>query len=316
MKAAVIHEFKGIEKIYFDEIPTPTPKPHEVQIKVHFAGINPVDWKIADGLLKSRVEYRFPIVLGWDVSGTISAIGSEVTTHKVGDPVFAFCFDGELLHLGSYAEYLCFPAKHVAHKPEALSFAEAAAIPLVSITAYQAIHDHMTLKSGDNVLIQAGAGGVGGFAIQFAKAKGAHVLTTCSPKNFEYVADLGADEIIDYTKEPFYKQIPHQSLDVVFDTIGTEAITHSLPLINPGGHLVTIAGAIDERIAAKHSVTAEWFMLSADAPLLTTIGKQLAEGKFKLPQIRTYPFDDLESALHENRERTVRGKLVLEVFPG
>ncbi len=316
MKAAVLHEFKGIKSISIDEIAAPTPKPHQVQIKVHYAGINPVDWKIAEGRFKERIEHRFPITPGWDVSGTISALGKDVTTSNVGDHVFAFCFEGNVIHQGAYAEYVCFDAQHVVLKPKSLSFAEAAAVPLAALTAWQAIHDHMTLKPRDKILIQAGAGGVGGFAIQFAKNKGAYVITTTSSKNINYVADFGADEIIDYKKAPFEKQIKEnysEKLDIIFDTVGGESLNKSLPLLKKGGQLVTIAGVVDPNSAKNLGILSKWFMLKANGKQLAEIGSLLATDKLKLPDIKVIPFEDFESALHQSCEGHVRGKLVLEL---
>lgn len=317
MKAAVLYEFKGIEKVYLDEIPTPEPKAHEVQIKIHYAGVNPVDWKIAEGMLKKRSDYRFPITLGWDCSGTISALGSKVKSFKVGDPVFAFIYDGQLIHHGTYAEYTCCNASYVAHKPPPLPYELAAALPCAALTAWQAIHEHMHLKKDHKILIHAGAGGVGGFAIQFAKQKGAHVLATTSSSNFDYLKELGADEIIDYKKAPFDHQILQrhpEKLDIVFDTVGGDTLDKSLFLLKKGGQLVTIAGVVDQRIATDLGITSNWFMLSANASQLEKIAQLIVDKKLKTPPIQIFNLDEFESALHLSRERHVQGKLVLQII--
>lgn len=317
LKAALIHTFKGIEQIFIEDIATPTPKPFQVQIKVHYAGINPVDWKIAEGLLKARLEYHFPIIPGWDLSGTVSAVGSEVTHLKEGDAVFAFCFDGELIHQGTYAEYVCFDARHVMPKPKSISFAEAAALPLISLTAWQAIHEQMDINRGDKILVQAGAGGVGSMAIQFAKLKGAHVISTTSAKNFEYVADFGADELIDYTKAPFDKQLLEmhpEKIDHLFDTVGNMALPHSYHVLKQGGTLVSIAGTVDPNIAKKHNIEVKWFMLHADGEQLKEIAQLIDASKIQVPDVEEVAFDNFEQALHRSREGHVKGKLVLKVI--
>ncbi|MCH9609907.1 MAG: L-threonine 3-dehydrogenase [Chlamydiales bacterium] len=304
MKAIVLHEFKGLEKTYIQELPTPSPKPHEVQIYVHYAGMNPVDWKIADGLLRERFDYQFPITLGWDVSGVVSAVGSDVTTLKKGEAVYAFCFAGELIHAGSYADYVCFDANLVAPKPSCLSFKKAAPLSLSALTAWQVIHDKIELKAGEKILIQGGSGGVGTYAIQFAKLLGAYVITTTSTKNKEYVSRFGPDEIIDYTKES-----PPENLDAVFDTVGRKVLDQSYSLVKPGGRLWTIAG----EAKPTQSIKTGWHMVESNGKQLREISKLIEESKLKLPDIEVIPFEEYETALHMSREGHVRGKLVLEV---
>jgi len=190
MRAAAIREFGSLDKIKIEELPTPQPKPNEVQIKVHYAGLNPVDWKITMGYLKDRMPYQFPIILGWEMAGVISALGTRSTTLKVGDPVYAYCRK-EKIQEGSCAEFICLPAENVAIKPSSLSFAQAAGVPLAALTAWQTLFEAGQLKKGQKVLIHAGAGGVGGYAIQLAKYRGAFVYTTASAANTDYVKKLG-----------------------------------------------------------------------------------------------------------------------------
>ena len=174
MKAIAIDQFGGADVVKVVDMPIPEPLPNEVQIAVAYAAVNPVDWKVREGLLKDRMPYQFPIILGWDVSGKISKIGKDVTNLKVGDEVFTYARK-PIVQAGTYAEYVCFDAQHVVLKPRKLSLKEAAAVPLISLTAWQSVIEWGQIQSGETVLIHAGAGGVGGFAIQFAKLHGAHM---------------------------------------------------------------------------------------------------------------------------------------------
>ena len=315
MKAALIHSFGGIEKIKIEEIPIPIPQEGEVQIAVKCAGINPVDWKIADGLLQSRMEYQFPITLGWDVSGEISSVGKGVHHLKVGDPVFAYCRK-KSLHDGSFAEYICLAGENVVKKPKTLSFAEAAAIPLSALTAWQSLYDTAHFKEHESVLIHAGAGGVGGFAIQFAKLTGAHVITTASRANFDYVKQLGADEVIDYTQENFVDAIHKKhskGVDVIFDTVGGASLKASYLAAKKGGRLVTIAGVVDEALATSQNVTASYVFVHPDGKELTAIAELLDQKKILSPRVTELPFAEVTSALRTSREGHIQGKLILKI---
>lgn len=315
MKAVVIHSYGGIEKIEIEEISTPLPQSNEVQIEIKYAGINPVDWKIASGMLKTRMESFFPIILGWDAAGIISAVGEKVKRFKVGDPVFAYCRK-KVLHDGSFAEYICLDAENVSLKPSSLSFAEAAVIPLSCLTAWQSLYDTAHLKSNETILIHAGAGGVGGYAIQLAKRIGAYVITTASQGHHEYVKMMGADEVIDYTKERFtdvlHKQYP-QGIDVVFDTVGEDTLRQSYEVIKKGGRLITIAGVVDQVIASEKQLKAEFVFVQPDGKQLQKIAELIDAGKLKVPRVQEVPFDEIESALRKSREGHTQGKLVLKI---
>lgn len=310
MKAALIHQFNGIEKIEIEEIPTPTPAPDEVQIAIKYAAINPVDWKIAEGMLKTRMEYTFPITLGWDASGVISAVGNNVTSYKVGDEVFAYC-KKEIMHDGAFAQFICLPAQNVAHKPTSLSFAEAAAVPLCSLTAWQALHESAKLKKGETILIQAGAGGVGSFAIQFAKQIGAHIITTARTSNHDYVKMLGADEAIDYTQTNV-TDYPH-NLDVLFDCAGGDTLTASYPLVKEGGRLITIAGVIDQLLADKYKLKTDFVFVQPSGAQLKQIAQLIDDGTITAPRVQEMPFERVETALNKSREGHVQGKMVLQM---
>lgn len=317
MKAAVIHSFEGIEKIAFEEVPIPFPKENEVQVAIEYGGINPVDWKICDGLLKTRMEYRFPIILGWDMAGTVTAVGKNVQKWKEGDAVFGYCRK-EILHDGSFAEFICLNEHHIAKKPKHLSFAQAASIPLSALTAWQSLFDTVHLKAQETILIHAGAGGVGGFAIQLAKQISAYVITTASASNHAYVKGLGADLIIDYTKENFLDVIHSTArtadgVDVVYDTVGGKTLQESYSAVRKEGRLVTIAGSVDYALADKHTIQAYYLFVTPNGEQLQQIADLIDQKKLYSPSIQEIPFTELSSALRKSRERHVQGKMVLGI---
>jgi len=315
MKAAVIHEFGGIEKISIEEVPVTFPKDNEVQIAIEYAGVNPVDWKICEGIFRGRMGHEFPLILGWDAAGKVIAKGKNVKKFKEGDEVFAYCRK-ESLHDGSYAEYICLDAKNVAFKPRSLTFAQAASVPLASLTAWQSLFDTIHLQPKENVLIHAGAGGVGSFAIQLAKIAGAKVITTTSASHHDYVKKIGADLIIDYTKDNFVDRIQTQfpqGIDAVFDTVGGETLKASYRTIKEGGRLVTIAGIVDQALAADTHVHADYVLVSANGEELQKISDFLEQGTMQPPKIQEIHFNEIPLALRQNREGHTEGKIVIKI---
>lgn len=315
MRAAVIHNFEGIENISIEEVPKPQCLDNEVQIQVKYAGVNPVDWKIAEGLLQSRMSYEFPITLGWDVSGFVSQVGKHVKKLKEGDAIFAYCRK-ETMHSGSFAEFICLDHQNVILKPQKLSLAEAASIPLSALTAWQALFDTAKIKKNDVVLIHAGAGGVGTFAIQLAKMTGARVVTTASQANFNYVKQLGADDIIDYTKENFVEAIRKKyptGVEMAFDTIGGATLKSTYEIVKKGGCLVTIAGMIDQALASQHHVRAEFVFVRPNGAELQKIAELFDASILIPPKIQEIPFQEVVSALRKSREGHTQGKLVLKM---
>ena len=238
MKAVVIDHYGPPKELHEADIPIPEPNRDEVLIQNKATSINPIDWKARQGLLKSKFSWQFPIVLGWDIAGVIVKLGSQVQNFKVGDKVFArpdIYSDGKR---GTYAQYAAVKANKLALKPSKLSFEEAAGIPLAGLTAWQVIVDRLQVQSGDRLLVQAGAGGVGMFAIQIAKYFGAYVSTTASLSSSKMLKKLGANQVIDYHKTKI-TDILHD-YDDVFDTINQ--IKLGLEILKPTGKLVTIAG--------------------------------------------------------------------------
>ena len=218
MKAVQISKFGDQSVLELNDISIPTPAENEVLIKVKAAAVNPVDWKIREGYLQPMLNHSLPLTLGWDVAGEVVVAGTQVTNLKVGDAVYS---RPNIAKNGSYAEYMTAVADEVAVKPTSLSWQEAAGVPLTSLTAWQSLYELTNVQAGERVLIHAGSGAVGQFAIQLAKLRGAYVYTTTSAKNTDLVLGLGADQAIDYHQEDFSEL---KDLDVVFDTIGGETL--------------------------------------------------------------------------------------------
>lgn len=316
MKAIFIEDFGGPEQLKMGRLPIPMPGANEVQIQIICSAVNPVDWKIRVGMLQKRMPHHFPVVLGWDASGVISAIGSNVQNFKVGDEVFAYCRKSTI-HDGTYAEYICYKAEDVALKPQNISFAQAAAIPLAGLTAWQALFDSAGLQKGESVLIQAGAGGVGSLAIQFAKLAKAHVITTARKTNHDYVKSLGADRVVDYKEsslEEEVKKFAPKGLDVVFDTLGGDALKESYALLKPTtGRIVSIVEPPDEALAASYKVKPFYVFVNPNGKELQHISDLIQSGKVKPIHIQQMPLEKAAEAQEQSRQGHVQGKIVLAV---
>ena len=315
MKAIQYDKYGGPDVLKYIDVPTPEPKDNEVLIKINYAGLNPVDWKIRDGILQKAIPNKFPIIPGWDASGTVQSVGKAVSDLKVGDEVFTYCRK-ESLQDGTYAEFITCDASVVAKKPKNTSFNQAASIPLVALTCWQALFDIAKLKKGDVVLIQAGAGGVGSFAIQFAKWKGAFVITTTSAKNTDYVKKLGADLIINYDKENFAERIKKeypQGIDIVFEMIGGETMQEAARLLKKSGSLVSIVEPFSKEEAQKLGIRSEYCFVRPNGDQLREIAKLVEENKIQLPPIEEMPLREAAKAQEKNKEGHTRGKIVLKV---
>lgn len=259
MKAAYINHYGKLKQIQFGEQPKPIIQNDEVLVKVHAVSINPLDLRMVEGEFKAILPVPFPFILGNDLAGIIVEVGSEVHNFKVGDEVFAKT-DGQ----GCFAEYTSLKDTSVALKPSNLSMTQAAALPLVALTAWQALVEIAQLKHGQKILIHAGSGGVGSIAIQLAKHLGANVATTTSASNADWVKDLGADIVLDYKTTNFADVL--SDYDVVFDTQGGKTLEHSLQVLKPNGTVVSIAGPPDKNMA--QAIGANWIM-SKIIPLLS-----------------------------------------------
>jgi NADPH:quinone reductase-like Zn-dependent oxidoreductase len=304
IKAIRFHEYGGSEKLVLETIPRPVPKADEVLVKVHFAGVNPVDWKLRAGYLKEYMPLQLPFVPGIDVSGTIEELGSEVKSLKEGQAVFGVA-------KGAYAEYAIASANDVTAKPESLSFELAATLPVGALTAWQAVED-AGIKTGQTVVVVGAAGGVGLFAVQFARAKGAKVIGTASSANLDFVKSLGAEKSVDYNKGPLETEI--KNADVVIDTVGGETLEKSYGLLKKGGVLVTMAGQVSEDKAKAHGVKA---LGSNRGPTvkLKMIGEMAAAKTLRTEIGKIFPLAEASAAQDLSQTRHGRGRIVLKVLP-
>jgi NADPH:quinone reductase-like Zn-dependent oxidoreductase len=307
MKAMLMTGHGGIDMLRYGEAPDPVAGPGEVVVDVYAASVNGADPKVRRGGGNYTLS-QFPHILGRDFSGVVSAVGAGVSDIKVGDAVFGVLDQG---NEGTYAEKLVVKATLVAKKPDTLSHAEAAALGLISLTALTAIEDTAKLKRGETILIQGGAGGVAGFAIELAKHIGATVITTASARNHDYVRKLGADQVIDYNKEDFTKLGP--VCDVVFDTVGGGVRAGCYTVLKPGGRLVWIAPAPAGYQAPRSDVATMKPDVKRDRPHLERMLELLKAGAVHAPEITPYKLADAAKAHEISEGRHLRGKLVLEV---
>jgi NADPH:quinone reductase-like Zn-dependent oxidoreductase len=305
MKAVQIHEFGGPEMLRLEEVPRPEPGANEVQVRIHAAGVNPVDWKIREGKMG---KIPLPSIMGVEFSGEIEALGPEVTEFRVGEAVFGSVSDAS----GSYAEYALAPVSQIIEKPAALDHVHAAAVPLASMTAWQALFDEAKLRKGQKVLIHAAAGGVGGFAVQFARWKGAYVIGTASGSNADLVRSLGAHEFIDYRATRFEDVV--RDADVVFDTIGGETQERSWKVLKKGGVLVSIVQPPAEKIAAAHGARGIFMRQDATrAEELRQIADLVASGQIKVIVETILPLREARKAQELSQSGHARGKIVLAI---
>jgi NADPH:quinone reductase-like Zn-dependent oxidoreductase len=307
MKAIRIHNFGGAGAMQMEDLPQPEPKPDEMLVKVKDASLNPVDFKTAEGRYPVIEKDKLPVTLGRDIAGTVEACGREIQNFQPGDAIYAMLGDDR----GAFAEYVVVKASEAAPKPELLSFAEAASVPLAALTAWQGLFDHGGLEKGMRVLIHGGAGGVGHFAVQFAKERGAFVATTVSSSDFDFVSKLGADQIVDYRNERFEQRI--DKVDMVFDLVGGDTQSRSWQVLKPGGILVSTLGQPDEDKARQHKVRAVGYHAHPDAAELAEIGMLIDAGKVRPEVEETFAFADASKAELHLENNHVRGKLVLEL---
>jgi NADPH:quinone reductase-like Zn-dependent oxidoreductase len=304
MKAIVINEYGNEDVVNYVDVDRPEPKADEVLVKVRVAGVNPIDWKIRDGM-GERLGLKLPIFLGGEISGTIEKVGSNVKDFQEGDAVYG------IITSGGYAEYAIAKIGEMATKPQSLDFKNAAAIPLGALTAWQAMFDLANLSSGQRILITAASGGVGSLAIQIAKAKGAFVIGMASGRNEQFVRDLGADEFVDYTKQPFEEVV--KDVDVVFDTVGGDTFERAFQTLKPGGFLVTAVQFPSEEKAQEFGVKVARVYCKPNVEQLTAIGKLVDEGKLTAHVSTVLPLAEVKKALQLSASGRTRGKIVLQI---
>jgi NADPH:quinone reductase-like Zn-dependent oxidoreductase len=299
MHAVLIHETGSPDVLRFEEAERPEPGDGEVLIRVHAASVNPIDWKYRRGIRPKQL----PAVLGNDVSGIVEL--SRADGFDEGDEVFGFAASG------GYAELATAPAGVIAKKPVGVSYEQAAAIPVAGLTAWQALFDRGGLKREQTTLIAGAGGGVGHFAVQFAKHAGARVIGTGSSGNRDFVIGLGADEYIDYTQQDVAKSV--SDVDVAFDTVGGDTTQSLLSTVRTGGSLITIAGAPPEQAAAERGLRAELLVMSPSSEQLSQIAELVAAGDVRVEITETFRLSEVQRAHALSESGHTRGKIVLTV---
>ncbi len=310
MKAVQINRYGGADVLEIKNIPAPTPKAEQVLVEVRAAGINPFDTKLLSGAYQKMIPLQFPVTYGGDFAGVITAVATGVKDFKVGDKVYgtAIVLSGGS---GAYAEYASASVAKIAVKPRQFSFEEAAALPVAGISAMQAIAEHFKLQKGQKILIHGGAGGIGHMAIQLAKTVGAHVITTVSGDDFEFVKGLGADEVIDYKTQKF-EELVHD-IDAVFDTVGGETTHKSFHVLKHGGVLVSMLGVADAEHAKEHGITAIGQQTQTDTAHLQHLAEIVDNGNLKVHIDKTVPLDQVKDAYTHLASGHPRGKVVIKV---
>jgi NADPH:quinone reductase-like Zn-dependent oxidoreductase len=309
MKTVCIYSYGGPEVLVYEDAPRPHPLAGEVRVRVHAAGINPVDWKIREGHLKEMLHHTLPLVLGWDVSGVVESLGSAVTRFKVGDEVFS---RPDISRDGAYAEFIVIKESEVALKPHSIDHIHAAALPLAGLTAWQSLFDAGGLAAGQRVLIHAAAGGVGSLAVQLAKWKGAWVIGTASERNHDFLRQLGVDQPVDYETVRFEEAV--QPVDVVFDTMGGEVQARSWKVLKRGGILVSIVSPPSAESAVANGVRQAFVFTQPNAAQLAEIAKLVAAEKLKAIVETVLPLSDATRGQELSERGHTRGKIVLRVI--
>lgn len=305
--AVRIHAFGGRDQLVYEDAPIPHLNADDVLVKVHASSINPVDWKVREGYLKDFMPHKLPLILGWDFAGEIVALGEQVTGWKIGDAVYS---RPDIARDGAYAEYIAVRTSEIARKPQSLNWQQAAAVPLAALTAWQSLYEIAKLKEGERVLIHAGSGGVGSFAIQLAKLRGAYVYTTSSSRNIEWVKNLGADEVIDYTSRDFSQL---RDVDVVFDTVGGEVMDKSWQTLKRGGRLVSIISNPDVQTAEQHGVTPLFCFVQPNAAQLAELAALFDAEKLQVVIDSVFDLKELAKAHEKSESGRARGKIVVQV---
>jgi NADPH:quinone reductase-like Zn-dependent oxidoreductase len=310
MKAIVIEQYGNKEQLKEKEMPKPVPKEGEVLIEMYATSINPIDWKLREGYLKDMLPFPFPIILGWDAAGVVSALGEKVSSVKVGDRVFT---RPETTAEGTYAEYIVTKEHLLAKIPDNISFVEAAAVPLAGLTAYQCLVDFVPLQAEDKVLIHAGSGGVGSFGIQIAKSLGYFVATTGSSKNEEFLKSLGADIVIKYDQQDFENEL--HDYDLVVDTLGGENQEKSFQVLRKGGTLVSVVQPPNEQKAEEMGINAKFHWLNPNGAQLEKLANLMKEGKLKPIVGSLFEFSEqgLRQAHELSESHHAKGKIVIKI---
>lgn len=332
MKALVLKRYGGLDQVVFADIPRPVIRPDEILVRIHAAGLNPIDCMIPTGSFKPILKFHLPATMGSDLAGVVVEVGSRVSRFKPGDAVFASVFD---TGRGSLAEFVAVPEHAAALKPANLDFVQAASIPMVGLTSWQAFNESTQLKRGQKVFIPAGSGGIGTFAIQLAKHLGATVGTTTSTANVDLVRRLGADEVVDYKQQEFEEVL--QGYDAILGTVKGDSIEKALRILGPDGTVVSLVGPPDAsfarkrgmnflmtfvfgllsrkivRMARKHKARYSFLFVRPDGRHLTEIGHLLEESRIHPVIDKVFPFDQAKEGLLYLEQGRAKGKVVVQM---
>jgi len=324
MFAVIIEETGGPEVLRYGEIAAPEPGPDDIRVRIAYAGVNPADWKNRQGMLAAFRPYSFPYIIGFDAAGVVDKVGANVSGFAPGDRVFTPTNHGQGGQ-GSYAEFAIASADRVAHIPEGMSFAQAAALPVAALTAWQGLFDRGGLQAGQLAMIHGGSGGLGGFAVQFARWAGARVAATCSTPNVEYLKNLGVERVIDYRKENIAEAVAAWApggLDYLMDAVGASTIPNGLDMVRTGGTFVSIPTLTDDgdipaaAVAGAAKGVNRVFSTMVDVGCnaqLAQIARLLVEGHITLPPLHEYALRDVARAHEAVQSGHTRGKIVLKV---
>jgi len=308
MKAIVIHQYGKPDVLKYEDAPLPEPKENQILVRVIAAGVNPVDGAARSEKYAKFFGITLPFIPGYDIAGVVEKTGAKVTKFKAGDSVYAYIGLGEG---GGYAQYAVVTEEEASPKPKSLTYEAAAAVPVVALTAWQALIDTAKLSAGQTVLIHGGSGGVGSFAIQIAKARGAKVIATASAANQDFLKQLGADVAIDYTKQKF--EDVAKGVNVVLDSVGKDTLARSYGTVKKGGFVVTLVARIDEAELTKHGIRGASLSVKPDSNELAEIGKLIDEGKIKVVVSQTFSLSEAMKAQEQVATGHTRGKIVLKV---
>jgi NADPH:quinone reductase-like Zn-dependent oxidoreductase len=308
MLAWRVHEFGPPEAMILERIPRPSPGPGEVLVHVHAAGVGPWDGWIRAG--KSALPQPLPLTLGSDLSGTVAAVGSGVSEIALGDDAFGVT---NPQFVGAYAEYAVASAGMLAKKPSSLSYAEAASVPVVAVTAWQGLFEHARLEAGQTVVIHGAAGNVGAYAVQLAHRAGVRAIATAGAKDIQYVRSLGADKVLDYHTQHFEEEV--KDADAVLDLVGGETQLRSFQVLRPGGKLISAVSQPDQQRAKDHAITAAFFLVEVTTERLRRIAELIDRGELKTGVGAVLPLRDARDAhmMLERRKPQPKGKIVLNV---
>ncbi|MEX2141681.1 MAG: NAD(P)-dependent alcohol dehydrogenase [Pirellulales bacterium] len=318
MRAVVFDRYGGREVLQLREVPKPQPQTGEILVRIHSAGINPVDWKIRNGLLKPLLPRTFPHILGSDIAGKVEDLGSEVDNFRPGDEVYAMV---PATRGGGYAEYVAVSAGHAARKPADLSFEEAAAVPLAALTALQALRDKGKLQAGQSVLINGAAGGVGSFAVQIAKALGVQVTGVCGPDTTQLVLGLGANKVINYRNEDFTRT--PERYDLVFDAVANRSFAECARIMTPRGRYVSTlpsaslvwwSAVLPIAKLVGYRKRARFILVRAGGRDLEFLTSLAEEGKLRPVVDRVYGLEQIQEAHAYSESGHAHGKIVLRTI--